>query len=203
MVSEALWIAFIGAAATICAALIALYSRTNSNPQVSVHARRENQRDQPPSTGIPGLPPLLHSDAEPRRKSTEDTKPLEMLSAWVRSERPVPWYWPTGYSNVEVRFLVEELSLGLRCDDRSVGRFRVIGVDANLQEVLHLEGLNCQDAVPEVGLNRWNLADELLRALFHAARCKREHKRIGNITYLRSYEEFLRRVSTIRRRPTV
>ncbi|MHB1425770.1 MAG: hypothetical protein ACYC3I_21595 [Gemmataceae bacterium] len=158
--TEALWVAFIGAAATICAAVIARYARARPCP--------------------------------PR-----DTKSLEKLREWIRSEPSIPWYWPTGLCNVEVRILVEELSLGLRCDDKSLGLFRVTGVDANLQEVLHLEGSNSHVAVLEVGLNRGDLSDELMRSLFHAARCKREHKRTEDIVYLSDYEKHLRSVSEI------
>ena len=91
--------------------------------------------------------------------------------------------------------MIEELALGLRCDDMALGRLRVVAVDTKLMEVLHLEGENAVAAEPEVGLNSLHLPAELRRDLFHAARCKCEHKRTGNLDYLRGYDYFLKRVA--------
>jgi hypothetical protein len=44
-------------------------------------------------------------------------------------------------------------------------------------------------------LNSRELPPELRHDLFHAARCKREHKRTGNLDYLRRYDYFRRRIA--------
>jgi hypothetical protein len=57
-----------------------------------------------------------------------------------------------------------------------------------------LEGGNSESAEPEVGLNSRELSAELRHDLFHAARCKREYKRTGDLDYSRGYDNYLRQV---------
>jgi hypothetical protein len=74
--------------------------------------------------------------------------------------------WPKSWTNIEVRFVVEEISLGFQCDDKAVGWFRVTVLDQNLEEVAYMEGTNSDDTTLDVGFN-------LLREMFQMARCKR------------------------------
>jgi hypothetical protein len=120
---------------------------------------------------------------------------LDKLRVWAAGEPPLPPLpLPTAWRNVAVRLVIEQLALGLRCDDMFIQRFRVVGVDSNLTEVLHMEGGNDESKEPKVGLNSLDLSPELLRNLFHAARCLREYRRTGNLDYSRGYESFLEQV---------
>lgn len=177
--SEGVWVAIIGATATICAAALAAYIQVKSK-----RPKRNEELPEPPSRVLSTLAPA------------QLPMSLDRLRQWATTEPPPPRWWPTAWSNIEVRVVIEELALGLRCDDKEVGQFRVVGIDAKLKEVLHLEGKNAEESEPEVGLNRLNLPAALLCDLFHAARCKREHKRTGNLDYLRGCEFFLRRVTS-------
>jgi hypothetical protein len=176
--TEGFWVAIIGAIATVCAAALAAY--------IQVRSKRPKH-----SGELPEPPSFLLSTPAPAQVSES----LDRLHQWAATEPPPSKWWPTAWSNIEVRVVLEELALGLRCDDKDMGQFRVFGVDTKLREVLHLEGKNVEGAEPEVGLNRLNLPAELRCDLFHAARCKRKHKRTGNLDYLRGYEYFLRRIA--------
>lgn len=176
--SEGVWVAIIGATATVCAAALAAY--------IQVRSKRPKHYEK-----LPEPSPSVLITAGP----AQAPESLDRLRQWVATEPPLPVWWPTAWSNIEVRVVIEDVALGLRCDDKAVGQFRVVGVDTKLREVLHLEGKNAEGTEPDVGLNHLSLPAELLCDLFHAARCKREHKRTGKLDYLRGYDFFLRRVA--------
>jgi hypothetical protein len=48
--------------------------------------------------------------------------------------------WPKSWTKIEVRFVVEEISLGFQSDDKAVGWFRVTVLDQNSGEVAYIEG---------------------------------------------------------------
>ena len=96
--------------------------------------------------------------------------------------------WPKSWTNIEVRFVVEEISLDFQCDDKAVGWFRVTVLDQNLEEVVYIEGANSDDTTLDVGFNIQDFPDPLLREMFQMARCKREHKRTDDIQFARKFE---------------
>ena len=96
--------------------------------------------------------------------------------------------WPKSWTNIEVRFVVEEISLDFQCDDKAVGRFRVTVLDQNLEEIACIEGANSHDRAPEVGFNIKRYSDTMIREMFNVARCKREHKRTDDIQFARKFE---------------
>src|SRR5271157_3612833 len=96
--------------------------------------------------------------------------------------------WPKSLANIEVRFVVEEISLGFQCDDKAVGWFRVTVLDQNLEEVVYMEGANSDDTILDIGFNIKAFPDPVLREMFQMARCKREHKRTDHIGFARKFE---------------
>ena len=98
--------------------------------------------------------------------------------------------WPKRWTNVEVRFFVEEMMLGFSCDDKSVGVIRVTILDSDGEKIAYLEGGNNHTADFAVGFNLRGLPAELLAECFHMARCFREFERTSNIDYARGFEYF-------------
>jgi|SRR5271157_2391151 len=96
--------------------------------------------------------------------------------------------WPNYWTNIEVRFVLEEITLGFQCDDKAVGRFRVTVLDQNLEEVVYMEGPNSDDRTLDVGFNLKAFPAPVLREMFQMARCKREHKRTHDIHFAQKFE---------------
>lgn len=113
-----------------------------------------------------------------------------MLRAIVEAIKLAREAWPKRWSNVEVRFLVEEMGLGFVCDDKSMGTIRVTVLDETGQHIAYLEGANNHTADSQAGFNFRGFPPDLLAECFHMARCFREFERTGNTDYARGFEHF-------------
>ncbi len=98
--------------------------------------------------------------------------------------------WPKRWSNVAVRFLVQEMGLGFVCDDKDMGTIRVTVLDGSGEHVAYLEGANSHAAGCGAAFNLRGLPAELLADCFHMARCFREFERTGNADYAHGFEHF-------------
>jgi hypothetical protein len=118
----------------------------------------------------------------------------EGFSAWVSvSEVVAPLVealWPKRFRNVAVRFTIKAIGLGFRCDDMSMGKFRVWVFDKSLEDVVYMEGKNNPKTVPTIGFNFMTLDAPVLKDIFHMARCRRELERAGDIEIAQKYEEY-------------
>jgi len=97
-------------------------------------------------------------------------------------------WWPKKWTNVEVRFVVEEIGLGFSCDDKAVGWFRVTVLDEKLEKIVYMEGANSDDARPKVAINVRKFPHDLLREMFQMARCIREFERTENTVFARKFQ---------------
>jgi len=111
----------------------------------------------------------------------------------ARDARPKRW------SNVEVRFFIEEVGLGFVCDDKSVGVIRVTILDPTGEKIAYLEGGNSHDSGFRTGFNVRGLPEGLLADCFHMARCFREFERTGDVDYARGFQHFRARAVQKRR----
>jgi hypothetical protein len=98
--------------------------------------------------------------------------------------------WPKRWSNVEVRFFVEETGLGFVCDDKSLGVIRVTILNPTEDKIAYLEGGNSHDSGFSTGFNVRGLPEGLLADCFHMARCFREFERTGNVDYANGFQHF-------------
>src|SRR5208283_5132063 len=116
---------------------------------------------------------------------------LAKLLAWVAAAPEVvkvaKGIWPKSWTNVEVRFAVEEIGLGFSCDDKSGGRFRVRVLESKLDEIAYMEGSNSDDDRPKAPINIKKFPHYLLREMFQMARCKREFERTENTDFAAKY----------------
>jgi hypothetical protein len=114
---------------------------------------------------------------------------LTNLRAWASAlvER-ARMIWPKSSTNVQVRFVVQEIAMGFQCYDRGVGWFRVSVLDKNVEEVAYMEGANSDEAPLEVGSNIKGFPDPVLREMFQMARCRREFARTQDSEFSRKFE---------------
>ncbi|MFH1115862.1 MAG: hypothetical protein V1792_18280, partial [Pseudomonadota bacterium] len=98
-------------------------------------------------------------------------------------------WWPKKWSNVEARFVVEEIGLGFSCDDKTGGGwFRVTVLDEKLEKIVYMEGANNTDVRPKVAINVKKFPHDVLREMFHMARCKREFERTDDRSFASMYQ---------------
>ena len=98
--------------------------------------------------------------------------------------------WPKRWTNVKVRFFVEEMMLAFFCDDKSIGELQVTVLDSDGEKIAYLEGTNHHTADCTVGFNLRGLPAELLAECFHMARCFREFERTDNLDYANGFDYF-------------
>ena len=113
-----------------------------------------------------------------------------MFGAIIEAIKLAREAWPKRWSNVEVRFLVQEMGLGFICDDKNMGVIRLTVVDADGGKVCYLEGGNSHTADFVVGFDLLQMPMDLLRECFHMARCFREFERTGNVDYAQGFQHF-------------
>jgi acyl carrier protein len=117
---------------------------------------------------------------------------LAKILAWVSAAPALAEVakggWPKAWTNVEVRFAVEEIGLGFSCNDKSVGRLGVRVLDSKLDEIAYMEGSNSDDACPKAPINIKKSPHYLLREMFQMARCKREFERTESTDFVEKYQ---------------
>jgi hypothetical protein len=118
----------------------------------------------------------------------------DWVSAGESAAAIVKAVWPHAWTNVEVKFSIDAIKLGFRCDDRGVGTFRVWVVDSNVEEIAYLEGKNKEGSEPDLGFNLRGFNKETLKAIFHMARCRRELERTGDISMAKNFAKYRQQV---------
>ncbi len=122
------------------------------------------------------------------------TKLLTWVSAAAGAAETVKGFWPKKWTNVEVRFAVEEIGLGFSCDDKSQGWFRVTVLDPGLEKVAYMEAANADNARPKVAINVKKFPPDLLREMFQMARCMREFERTEDTVFATKFQSHRNRV---------
>jgi len=123
---------------------------------------------------------------------------LEKLQKW-KAKEPAPQkmlpFFLDEWANWEVRIILETHGLGIQCDDKDLGNFRVFIFDLEVQEIVYMIGKNdSKNPKLKVVFNRKNFSDHLLLNIFHLARCWREHKRSKKDCYADGFEYFRNKV---------
>lgn len=143
------------------------------------------------------------------RETSDKNINLDKLREWKDKEHPPRKFvdfFPDQWANHEVRIILESHGLGIQCDDKDIGNFRVFVIDVELNEIVYMEGVNHHKTekldiffnrkynIKEGKYNRKYLSDEILLNIFHLARCWREHKRTKEKCFANDYEYYHNKV---------
>jgi hypothetical protein len=107
--------------------------------------------------------------------------------------------WPIPWTNVKVERAIDELHLGIVCDDKSFGTIRVVVTEKDQQPIALMEAPNAEYQEPKIFGNSTKLKKILLFELFQAGRCLREHARTGDGHYWTGFEYHLKNAIRIGR----
>lgn len=118
-----------------------------------------------------------------------------MLGTILEVVKLVRDVWPKRWTNVESRFVVDEMMGGLTVSSTGAGRgrLRVILADATGRMIASLEGEARHDGEVQQGCNLEGLSHAILVECFRMAFCYREFERTGDLKRSGHYQYFRNR----------
>jgi hypothetical protein len=113
-----------------------------------------------------------------------------MLGTIIEAIRLIRDAWPRRWSNVESRFVVDEL--GMAFSSRGKGRavLAVTILDMSGRMIAYLEGAHRHDGDVEIGCNLDAHSHALLVECFRMAYCYREFERTGDLDRSKHFQHF-------------
>ena len=89
------------------------------------------------------------------------------------------------------KFYFSEIGMNFECKGKNDTNIVVRAFKNPAEDILYLEGINSEAIeTPKIGINLENYPDSLISDIFQMCRAFREHKRLDNIDYLRTYNDF-------------